>query len=312
MNGDSNDKPHVTIYTDGGSEPNPGPGGWGVLLIADSGHTKELSGAEPDTTNNRMELTAAIEALRALNRPCRVTLYTDSQYLQRGISEWLPGWVARGWTRKGDKAIQNADLWRALYAETQRHDIDWRWVKGHAGDEHNTRVDQLATAARRALTGDVSPIPAPKPEPDFTPQIEIAIRVSVPVPGGAGGYAFRLYDNDDDTQHTVTGRADATTSNQLVLIAAREALEHTPEGAAVRVYCPDNYLHQGMTRWVAGWQQRGWQTQSGEPVKNQAEWRALVQAAGERQVQWASKKDELDDIATELDTLASTTARGEM
>lgn len=308
------DTPHVTIYTDGGSEPNPGPGGWGAILISESRHEKELSGAAPETTNNRMELTAAIEALRALKVPCRVTLYTDSQYLRRGITEWLPGWAARGWRRKGAKPIQNVDLWQALNEEVQRHTIDWRWVKGHAGDHYNERVDRLATQARRALTGDANDTSTAHDDAldGFAPDYAIALRVSVPVSGGAGGYAFRIVDTADDTQETVSGRVDNTTSNQIVLIAARDALDMTPEGAAVRLYCPDNYVQQGMTQWIAGWERRGWTTKGGEPVKNQTEWRALVEIAGPRDVQWASRKAEDETIAADLDTLAAQSARGEM
>ena len=139
----------VTIYTDGGAAPNPGPGGWAAVLIA-QGAEKELSGAEPHTTNNRMELTAAVEALRALKQPCAVEFYTDSQYLQRGITEWLPGWRARGWSR-GRQEIANLDLWQALDAETRRHQITWHWVTGHAGDRYNERVDRLATEARERI-----------------------------------------------------------------------------------------------------------------------------------------------------------------
>jgi ribonuclease HI len=120
------EKPSVTIYTDGGCDPNPGPGGWGAVLLtrrADgSPYERAISGNDPDTTNNRMELTAAIEALRALKKPCQVTLLTDSQYLKRGINEWLPGWIAKGWRTSKKKPVQNQDLWQALHAETQWHE----------------------------------------------------------------------------------------------------------------------------------------------------------------------------------------------
>jgi ribonuclease HI len=140
-----NDLPLVTIYTDGACDPNPGPGGWAALLRS-AGHTKELTGGEPDTTNNRMELTAAARALQTLNRPCRVDFYTDSEYLRRGITEWLPGWRARNWRRK-DGALANVDLWQALDATMQPHVIEWHWVRGHAGDRDNQRVDRLARGA---------------------------------------------------------------------------------------------------------------------------------------------------------------------
>ena len=139
--------PNVVIYTDGACDPNPGPGGWAALLRFGN-REKELTGGEADTTNNRMELTAAIEALRSLNRPCRVDFYTDSEYLRRGITEWLPNWRARSWKRKGGK-LANVDLWQALDEAIRPHDIEWHWVRGHAGNRYNQRVDRLARAAIR-------------------------------------------------------------------------------------------------------------------------------------------------------------------
>lgn len=140
-----NSLPHVTIYTDGACDPNPGPGGWAALLRSKD-QEKILTGSHPDTTNNRMELTAAIEALNALNRPCRIDFYTDSNYLKRGITEWMPRWQARNWRRKGGK-LANVDLWKALEQAIRQHAITWHWVKGHAGDRDNQRVDQLARKA---------------------------------------------------------------------------------------------------------------------------------------------------------------------
>lgn len=141
-------KPTVTIYTDGGSKPNPGPGGWAALLIFGT-ERKEISGGDSRTTNNKMELTAAIEALEALKVPCQVTLYTDSEYLKKGITAWMNNWARNGWMTTSRKPVKNQDLWRRLHAATQRHEIDWRWLRGHAGHEHNERVDQLATEARK-------------------------------------------------------------------------------------------------------------------------------------------------------------------
>lgn len=143
------DKPHVTIYTDGGAKPNPdGPGGWAALLISGDAR-KELSGGEPSTTNNRMELTAAIMALEALRQPCRVTMITDSQYLRNGITKWLANWIRNNWRTASKQPVKNQDLWERLHAACQRHDITWKWVRGHAGNEYNERVDQLATVARK-------------------------------------------------------------------------------------------------------------------------------------------------------------------
>ncbi len=136
----------VEIYTDGACSGNPGPGGWGVLLRAGE-IEKELSGGEKMTTNNRMELMAAISGLEALTRPSEVKLYTDSQYVQKGVTEWLPGWIKRGWKTADKKPVKNADLWQRLDAARQKHKVDFIWVRGHNGHPENERVDQLAVAA---------------------------------------------------------------------------------------------------------------------------------------------------------------------
>ena len=139
------DLPHVSIYSDGACQPNPGPGGWAVLLRFGE-HVKTRTGSELQTTNNRMELTAVLEGLQALTQPCRVDFYTDSQYVQRGLTEWLPRWRARNWKRK-DGALANVDLWQALDSAIQRHVIHWHWVRSHAGNQDNERVDRLARLA---------------------------------------------------------------------------------------------------------------------------------------------------------------------
>lgn len=133
----------VIIYTDGACKGNPGPGGWGVLLSY-KGARKEFYGGEKETTNNRMELIAAIQGLEALNRACRVELNTDSKYVLQGITEWLPNWKKRGWKTAGNKPVKNEDLWRRLDAARSRHTIEWKWVKGHSGHPENERADELA------------------------------------------------------------------------------------------------------------------------------------------------------------------------
>jgi len=134
---------HIQIYTDGACKGNPGPGGWGALLVAGS-NEKELCGGEANTTNNRMELMAVIQALSALKRPCQVIIHTDSQYVLKGITEWLAGWKAKGWKTASRAPVKNVDLWQALDAATVQHKIEWRWVKGHSGHHGNERADQLA------------------------------------------------------------------------------------------------------------------------------------------------------------------------
>ena len=140
----------VRIYTDGACKGNPGPGGWGALLELD-GRKKELFGGEPDTTNNRMELTAVIRALEALTKPCDVDLYTDSQYVQKGISEWIVSWKRRGWKTADKKPVKNVDLWLELDRLAGGHRIRWHWVKGHVGHAENERADQLANKGIESL-----------------------------------------------------------------------------------------------------------------------------------------------------------------
>ena len=139
----------VEIYSDGSCLGNPGPGGWGALLRW-RGHEKELSGGEADTTNNRMELLAAINALNELKKPSQIVLTTDSRYVIQGINEWMTGWVARGWKTANKQPVKNKDLWQALHQAIQPHQIEWRWVKGHAGHDDNERVDDLARHAAEA------------------------------------------------------------------------------------------------------------------------------------------------------------------
>ena len=140
----------IDIYTDGACRGNPGPGGWAALLIAGT-RERELSGAEAHTTNNRMELTAVIRALEALKRPIEARVFTDSEYVRRGITEWVPQWKQRGWRTADKQAVKNQDLWEALYALVQGHTIEWHWVKGHSGVPGNERVDALANRAIDAL-----------------------------------------------------------------------------------------------------------------------------------------------------------------
>ena len=143
-------KPHVTVYTDGACKGNPGPGGWGAWL-ATGKHEKELCGGEKLTTNNRMELTAVIEALASLKRSCEVTIHTDSEYVRKGITEWIHGWKQRGWKTADRKPVKNAELWQRLDALRALHVVHWRWVKGHSGDPGNERADALANRGAAAF-----------------------------------------------------------------------------------------------------------------------------------------------------------------
>jgi ribonuclease HI len=306
------DKPEITIYTDGGSDPNPGPGGWAALLLtrrADgSFDEREISGNIPDTTNNRMELTAAAEALRALESPYRVTLYTDSQYLRQGITEWIPKWANNQWRTSGKTPVKNQDLWQALHAETQRHTITWQWVKGHAGNEYNERVDRLATAARQAITGV---LPG---DDDFTPEIEITMRVRVVVSRRRGAWAIRIAPTTGDEPPRIVAAPEENgipqSDQRLELLATLHALRQIPPGTATRIYCPSDYLYSGMTRWILGWQKNGWITQEGKPVRHRDLWEALIAEAQKHTVQWAHEPDPPPDYVQQLKRKAIETAGG--
>jgi len=141
--------PKVVVYTDGACKGNPGPGGWGVWMVSGQ-HEKELWGGERLTTNNRMELTAVIQALTMLKKRCHVVIYTDSEYVRKGITEWITGWKRRGWKTADNKPVKNADLWQQLEAAEAVHQVDWRWVKGHSGDPGNERADGLANRGAAA------------------------------------------------------------------------------------------------------------------------------------------------------------------
>ncbi|HYL05460.1 MAG TPA: ribonuclease HI [Thermoanaerobaculia bacterium] len=300
----------VTIYTDGGADPNPGPGGWGVVLIHPaSGSVQELLGGEPSTTNNRMELTAAIHALETLRQPCRVEMHTDSQYLRRGITEWLPGWIARGWRRQTGE-LQNEDLWRRLAAAAANHDVLWKWVKGHAGDRHNERADQLATTAireqRAAAAAAASAAGAAGSAAPEAPELEAVLRVSMTPRGGGWAVLIRPAGTAaaQPAETVLSGSLPpgaAATSNALDLAAVTAALEALPAGASVAVHTVSDYLRHGASRWLPAWQRRGWKTQEGGPVLNRALWERLAAAMAARRVSWPEVKGrevpELDRLA---------------
>jgi ribonuclease HI len=293
--------PEVTIYTDGGADPNPGRGGWAAILLDPAtGKVRELSGGEPRATNNRMELTAAIRALEALTGPCRVKLFTDSQYLRKGITEWLPGWIARGWRRK-DGELQNEDLWRRLAELIGSHKIHWGWVKGHAGNKWNERADELATLAireqRKQHGGEAAAPPAGPVD------AEVFLRVACS--GRKGGWAALVRPAGEKTgEETVLSGGQAATPNQLDLLGAAAALEALPKGISVAVYTGSDYLRNGASRWMEGWKRRGWKTQEGQPVQNRELWERLERALLARRVTWPDVKGrELAELK-ELGTVA--------
>ena len=265
----------VTIYTDGACDPNPGPGGWAAILRYGA-RQKELYGGEADTTNNRMELRATIEALAELTRPCRVELHTDSEYLRKGVTEWLPRWQAHKWRTRRKRPVANQDLWRRLAEARQPHRMRWHWVKGHAGHPLNERADSLA---RKAIPR------ADFPLPDAT-AVHVFTGASCSGPRGPGGWAAVLRQGDEVS--TLSGRESKTTANRLQLLAAARALSatHGHRRRRIHMYTPSDYVQRGATQWMPAWQQRSWKTRTDQPVKNRDLWHEIAAACAESKVRW--------------------------
>lgn len=263
----------VTIYSDGGADPNPGIGGWAAILQYGE-HEKVLSGNDPATTNNRMELTAAIRALATLKRPCQIAFYTDSEYLRRGITQYIKKWAAKNW-----KDVRNADLWQQLWPLVKKHQIEWYWVKGHAGNELNERVDLLARQARLAIT------PAAEISDDIP---KLYLRGSCKGNPGPGGWGAVL-EQDGDTEQT-SGSLPQTTNNRMEIMAAIEGLLLLPPGSSVQVFTGSDYLYQGITQWIHKWRRRNWKKKGDQPVANADLWQALDQLTHAYSIRWVNAK----------------------
>jgi ribonuclease HI len=274
------DKEHVIIYTDGACDPNPGPGGWAAILRYGD-QEKVLRGAASQTTNNRMELQAALTALRALKRSCHVQLHTDSEYLRQGITEWLATWQDRGWRTSSGQPVQNQDLWQALAEEVNRHKVNWHWVRGHAGDPLNERVDRLArTAIQHPIAGN-----ADNKDPSLAGQVvDLYPRASCLGSPGPGGWAVTT--RQGERIASISGKSPETTANALELTAALHGLRSLAGSRRVNVYTVSNYLYQGITRWVTGWEARGWTTKQGHPVRHKRLWQTLQEEVDRHEVAW--------------------------
>ena len=220
----TNDLPTVTIYTDVGCRPNPGPGGWGAVLLFPGKDPQELSGGKKEATNNRMELTAAIEALGALDGPHKVSLSTDSTYLKNGITQWLPGWIERGWKTTDKKRVKNRDLWEELAKAIEDHEIEWKWTKGHAGDRWNEVADQLASAS---IVRDPLPIDDKKAVHLFT-----AAAYSGKKKAGSWGVVMLFGDSEKGLSDRV---ADAS-PNRMHILGAVSGLEERGDSNCSRTF----------------------------------------------------------------------------
>ncbi len=279
-------QPQVNVYTDGGCDPNPGPGGW-AAIVRWADREWVLSGNDPDATNNRMELlapAAALALLEGLLGRCQVAIYTDSEYLRQGITEWIDSWVARGWRTSGRQPVKNQDLWRLLHRLTQAHEVSWHWLKGHAGHPFNERADRLATEALRALRRGPGAPDAHYAAGDGGPAVEICVKASCRGAQGPGGWGAVL--RMDEHTRALSGAEPVTTANAMLIRGAVAALKALNRPCRVVLYSDADYLVKGASLWVQNWQARGWQTRDGKPVANREAWEALLEAARPHQVTW--------------------------
>lgn len=308
--------PRITVHTDGGCRPNPGPGGWGAVVELPDGRL-ELSGGEASSTNNRMELTAAVRALEALPPGSQVDLVTDSTYLQQGITRWLPGWRRRGWVTAGREPVKNQDLWQALDAAARRHDVHWRWTRGHAGHSGNERAHELAAAAIPQTARRVAPAPAAaghpgggqdSPGPPGAPGgrsggpaaaaaagsdaaaagdgesvgVFLGVAWSSKARRGAWGAILRW----GEVERELAGGVAGASANVAHVAGATLALEAIRRVVPVRVVTVSDYLRDGATTWLPAWQQRGWKTREGQPVASREWWERLARQLARLPVAW--------------------------
>lgn len=251
-----------TIYTDGACQPNPGPGGWGAVIIAPDQTIAELSGSAAQTTNNRMELTAAIQAILHFKAPADMAIHSDSRYLQQGITQWLPAWEKRGWQTSVDTEVKNLDLWQRLAELTHHHSIDWFWVKGHADNEWNERADELARAAVYR-----PPLPL-----DDQEAIHIFTGISVKGTKRGSWCAILRYRN---TVKPLYGTVPDTTGNRMHIHSALAGLAALRKKIPIHIYTFSGYLKDGACQWTSLWRQNDWYTREGNPVSHQDLWQQL-------------------------------------
>lgn len=276
------------MFTDGGADPNPGVGGWGLVLLAPDGGLEERCGGEPATTNNRMELMAAITALEAVPAGAELEISTDSRYVQRGVTEWLAGWKRRGFAR-AEGPLANADLWRRLDAALGRCRVSWRWVKGHAGDAMNERADELARRGRAELIAarpDLAPASVDGNATALGTGGEPVARARLKVSGSGGGRWSVELELPGAEPRRLEGPGDGGSTNRCELLAALAALAAVPAEMPLVLHSGSDYLRNGASEWVKGWKARGWVTKDGKPVANADLWRRIDRALVGRVTSW--------------------------
>lgn len=279
---------NVTIHTDGGCRPNPGPGGWGAVLCFEDGRRLELSGAAERTTNNQMEITAATESLRALEKPSRVEIITDSKYVQNGITRWISGWRKKGWLTQSGDPVKNQEFWKALDREISRHVVRWSWTRGHSGDAGNERADALARAA----------IPSPSLPEGSPGDVHLFCAASLSGKMKTGGYGVVL--RFDENRRELGGSLSDASANQMHLVAAVAGLGALTRSSRVHLYTSSDYARDGATRWTPGWKRRGWRTADDRPVRHVELWQQLESLQHQHRVSWHVIRREDGDPPIEM------------
>lgn len=290
--------PEVKIYTDGACKPNPGPGGWAAILLHPGQEPIELVGSEEQTTCNRMELTAAFEALKALPARHKVDLYTDSRYVQKGMTRWLPIWERRHWQTSEQTEVKNQDLWRALAEKLKEHQVAWHYIRGHVGSRWNMRADKLATAAIPEL---VLPL-----QDDQAIHIFTAASYLGREKRGAWAVVLRYQEH----RKTLSGAVNNTSGNRMHLLSAIAGLRAVRKNLPIHLYTRSDYLKDGVTIWLPKWLRRHWTTLDGHPVAHDELWKVLAALSQKLRIHWhLVGREALPEEMAQAKALATSTVR---
>ncbi|MBF0450915.1 MAG: ribonuclease HI [Candidatus Magnetomorum sp.] len=286
-----NEKKKIEIYTDGACNPNPGPGGWGVVILYPNQEIPvEMNGGEANTTNNQMELMASIKGLESFTEPQEnIVLYTDSKYIRKGITQWIDIWKKNGWQTTEKKSVKNESLWKRLDTIAQKHQVTWKWVKGHAGNQWNERADELA---RKGIPKVSKILPL-----DDQAAIHIFTGVSFLTKEKIGGWASYL--RFKTHTRSICGKVDNTSSNRMHILSAVQGLQLIKKKYPVHIYTVSGYLKDAASRWIHNWQKNNWQTKEGKPVKHKDLWITLNPLVEAYQLSWhlVSKKHSPEEMS---------------
>lgn len=280
-------KSGIVLYTDGSCAPtNPGPGGWAYLTVVNGEPGELVKGGEFRSTNNRMELTAAIEALMTRNSGESVELFTDSEYLRLGITQWMDAWIRNGWMRRRGKPVLNKDLWIALHSQNSRLTVKWQWVKAHAGHPFNELVDEAArdAAIEAASRADLQ-VPDRTPSTPAATPFDSSYFVAA-VNSGASSSAWAVTDEISGGKTVLDGIEERTSVNRALLTGVVALMRSLQRNGRVQISTDSEYLYRGATQWLASWKRRTWRKADGKPVANKDLWIEIDMQLERVDVEW--------------------------